>query len=349
MTPPPLASQQTGPLPPGHPPVKPRRVGVLLINLGSPSSTEVAAVRRYLRQFLSDPRVIEIPRPIWWLILNLAVLPFRPKKTAHAYSQIWDRQRNESPLIVTTRSQAEKLGQRLAGDNIVVDFAMRYGAPAIEERLAALHDAGCDRILLAPLYPQYAASTTATANDAAFDRLKAMRWEPAVRTLPPYHDDPAYIAALATSLTGALAKLSFQPDVVLASFHGLPREYLDKGDPYHCQCQKTARLLREHLGWPKEKLRIVFQSRFGAAEWLQPYTDITLGKLPGEGVKRVAVIMPGFSADCLETLEEISIRGAETFREAGGSDFAAIPCLNDSAEGMELIERLVRRELSGWL
>jgi len=344
-----LSPQQTGPLPPGHPPVKPRRVGVLLVNLGSPSAKDVASVRRYLRQFLSDPRVIEIPRPIWWLILNLAVLPFRPKKTAHAYSQIWDTTRNESPLIVTTRLQAEKLGQRLAGDDIIVDFAMRYGAPAIEARLAALHDAGCDRILIAPLYPQYAASTTATANDAAFDALKAMRWEPAVRTLPPYHDDPAYIAALATSLTGALARLSFQPDVVLASFHGLPREYLDKGDPYHCQCQKTARLLREHLGWPKEKLRIVFQSRFGAAEWLQPYTDITLGKLPGEGVKRVAVIMPGFSADCLETLEEISIRGAETFREAGGSDFAAIPCLNDSAEGMELIERLVRRELSGWL
>ena len=344
-----LSPQQTGPLPPGHPPVKPRRVGVLLVNLGSPSAKDVASVRRYLRQFLSDPRVIEIPRPIWWLILNLAVLPFRPKKTAHAYSQIWDTTRNESPLIVTTRLQAEKLGQRLAGDDIIVDFAMRYGAPAIEARLAALHDAGCDRILIAPLYPQYAASTTATANDAAFDALKAMRWEPAVRTLPPYHDDPAYIAALATSLTGALARLSFQPDVVLASFHGLPREYLDKGDPYHCQCQKTARLLREHLGWPKEKLRIVFQSRFGAAEWLQPYTDITLGKLPGEGVKRVAVIMPGFSADCLETLEEIAIRGAETFREAGGSDFAAIPCLNDSAEGMELIERLVRRELSGWL
>jgi len=343
-----LSPQQTGPLPPGHPPVKPRRVGVLLVNLGSPSAKDVASVRRYLRQFLSDPRVIEIWPPLWWLILNLVVLPFRPKKSAHAYQQIWDRAANESPLIVITRRQTAKLAARLAGDGIVVDFAMRYGEPAIAARLAAMREAGCDRILVAPLYPQYAASTTATANDAVFDAVKATRWEPALRTLPPYHDDPAYIAALATSLTASLAKLPFEPEIVLASFHGLPREYLDKGDPYHCQCQKTVRLLREHLGWPQEKLRITFQSRFGAAEWLQPYTDKTLAELAAGGVRNIALVMPGFSADCLETLEEIAIRGGETFREAGGTHFAAIPCLNDSAESMDLIETLVRRELSGW-
>jgi ferrochelatase len=348
MNPPITAPIPTGPLPPGHPPVKPRKIGVLLVNLGSPSATDTASVRRYLRQFLSDPRVIEIWRPLWWLILNLVVLPFRPKKSAHAYQQIWDRERNESPLIVITRRQSENLAQRLAGEGIVVDFAMRYGAPAIGARLAAMKDAGCDRILVAPLYPQYAASTTATANDAAFAELGRMRWQPAVRTLPPYHDDPAYIAALAVSLQSELARLSFEPELVLASFHGLPREYLDKGDPYHCQCQKTARLLREHLGWPQEKLRIVFQSRFGAAEWLQPYADKTLEELARGGVKKIAMIMPGFSSDCLETLEEIAIRGAATFRENGGESFAAIPCLNDSREGMDLIEMLVRRELAGW-
>jgi len=348
MKPPATAHSQIGPLPPGHPPVKPPKVGVLLVNLGSPSAPDTASVRRYLRQFLSDPRVIEIWPPLWWLILNLVVLPFRPKKSAHAYQQIWDRAANESPLIVITRRQTAKLAARLAGDGIVVDFAMRYGEPAIAARLAAMREAGCDRILVAPLYPQYAASTTATANDAVFDAVKATRWEPALRTLPPYHDDPAYIAALATSLTASLAKLPFEPEIVLASFHGLPREYLDKGDPYHCQCQKTVRLLREHLGWPQEKLRITFQSRFGAAEWLQPYTDKTLAELAAGGVRNIALVMPGFSADCLETLEEIAIRGGETFREAGGTHFAAIPCLNDSAESMDLIETLVRRELSGW-
>ncbi|HVZ14966.1 MAG TPA: ferrochelatase [Bauldia sp.] len=348
MNPPAKAPVPAGPLPPGHPPLKQPKVGVLLVNLGSPSAPDTASVRRYLRQFLSDRRVIEIWPPLWWLILNLAVLPFRPKKSAHAYQQIWDKAANESPLVAITRRQTAKLAERLAGDGIVVDFAMRYGEPAIATRLAAMKAAGCERILAAPLYPQYAASTTATANDAAFDALKAMRWEPALRTLPPYHDDPAYIAALATSLAGALAKLPFEPQTVIASFHGLPREYLDKGDPYHCQCQKTVRLLRERLGWSDQKLRITFQSRFGAAEWLQPYTDKTLAELAASGVRKVAVVMPGFSADCLETLEEIAIRGADTFRAAGGMDFAAIPCLNDSAEGMALIETLVRRELAGW-
>ncbi|HVY19080.1 MAG TPA: ferrochelatase [Bauldia sp.] len=341
-------SQAQSPLPPGHPSVKPSRVGVLLVNLGSPSAPDTASVRRYLRQFLSDPRVIEIWRPLWLLILNLVVLVTRPAKSAHAYQQIWDKAQNESPLIVITRRQSEKLAAKLVGDNIVVDFGMRYGDPAIGDRLAAMREAGCDRILLAPLYPQYSASTTATANDAGFGAMRAMRWQPAVRTLPPYHDDPAYIDALAASLTASLSKLAFEPEVVLASFHGLPREYLDKGDPYHCQCQKTTRLLRDKLGWPKEKLRIVFQSRFGAAEWLQPYADKTIVELAQSGVKKIAVVMPGFSADCLETLEEIAIRARESFLHNGGTDFAAIPCLNDGPEGMALIETLVRRELSGW-
>ena len=336
-------------LPAGHPPVRPPRVGVLVVNLGSPSATDYWSVRRYLKEFLSDPRVIEVWRPLWWLILNLVILTIRPQKSGHAYAQIWDKIHNESPLIVITRAQAANLAARLAGDRIVVDWAMRYGGPAIGDRLRALRKAGCERILVAPLYPQYAAATTATANDAAFAELKEMRWQPAMRTLPPYHDHPAYIAALAASLQAELARLPFQPEAVLASFHGLPRECLDKGDPYNCQCQKTTRLLRERLGWPKEKLRIVFQSRFGAAEWLQPYAEPTIAELAKSGVKRLAIIMPGFSADCLETLEEIGIRAAETFKANGGEAFAAIPCLNDSVVGMDLIETLVRRELAGWL
>ena len=325
------------------------RVGVLLINLGSPAATDVATVRRYLRQFLSDARVIEVWRPYWLTILNLFVLTTRPKKSAHAYEQIWDRECNESPLIVITRSQAAKLGQRLSSEGVVVDWAMRYGEPAIEKRIAALQAAGCDRILLAPLYPQYAAATTATANDDAFRALERMRWQPAIRTLPPYHDDPAYIDAIATTMLASLARLPFEPELILASYHGLPREYVDKGDPYYLQCLETTRLLCERTGLAPTKLRTVFQSRFGRAEWLQPYTDVTIAELADGGVKRLAVIMPGFSVDCLETLEEIAIRGGETFREHGGIDYAAIPCLNDGPEGMALIEMLVRRELSGWL
>ena len=324
-------------------------MGVLLVNLGSPAGTDAPSVRRYLREFLSDPRVIEVPRPVWWVILNLFVLTTRPKKSGHAYAAIWNNEKNEGPLVTITRAQAEKLGRALAGDGVIADWAMRYGTPSIGERVTALKAQGCERILVAPLYPQYAAATTATANDAAFATLQKMRWQPAIRTLPPYYDDPAYIDALAASLRASLAALTFEPEVVLASYHGLPRVNLDKGDPYHCHCQKTTRLLREKLGWPEERLRTVFQSRFGRAEWLQPYTDVTIGELARSGTKRLAVVMPGFSADCLETLEEIGIRAAETFRQNGGAEFAAIPCLNDGAEGMALIETLVRRELSGWL
>jgi protoporphyrin/coproporphyrin ferrochelatase len=270
--PPVAASPQVDRLPAGHPPVAVARVGVLLVNLGSPSGTDTSSVRRYLREFLSDRRVIETPRLLWWFILNFIVLTRRPPKTAHAYSIVWDREHNESPLIRITRSQADSLRARMVGEGVDVDWAMRYGTPSIVERMRHMRSMGCDRILVAPLYPQYSAATTATVNDEAFRALLSMRHQPALRTLPPYHDDPAYIDALAASLTRSLATLPFEPEVVLASYHGLPREYLDKGDPYHCQCQKTTRLLREKLDWPAEKLRTVFQSRFGRAEWLQPYT-----------------------------------------------------------------------------
>jgi protoporphyrin/coproporphyrin ferrochelatase len=338
-------------LPEGHPPVAIGRVGVLLVNLGSPEGTDYWSMRRYLKEFLSDRRVIEVWRPLWLTILNLFVLTSRPSKSGHAYSIVWNNERNEGPLVTITRSQSEKLGEALTSvdDRIVVDWAMRYGKPTVASRIDALKSAGCDRILIAPLYPQYAAATTATVNDVAFAKLQEMRWQPALRTLPPYHDEPAYIDALAATLTSSIAGLDFEPELVLASFHGLPKEYLDKGDPYHCQCHKTTRLLREKLGWPDEKLRTVFQSRFGRAEWLQPYTDVTIAELAKSGVKRLAVVMPGFSADCLETLEEIAIRGGETFREHGGEHYAAIPCLNDGPEGMAVLETVVKRELAGWI
>lgn len=338
-----------GSLPAGHPTVRFGQVGVLLVNLGSPSGTDYWSVRRYLKQFLWDKRVIETSRPLWWAILNGIILSVRPQRSGHAYATVWNKERDEAPLIMITRAQAEDLAARLAGDGVVVDWAMRYGEPAIDKRIAALQAKGCDRILIAPLYPQYAAATTATANDAAFAALGEMRWQPAVRTLPAYHDDPVYIDALAESLTGELARLDFEPEVVLASFHGLPRAYLDKGDPYHCHCQKTTRLLREKLGWPEDRLRICFQSRFGREEWLKPYFEETITDLARGGTRRIAVIMPGFSADCLETLEEIALRGRETFREHGGEHYAAIPCLNDSAPGMRLVEHLIRRELGGWV
>lgn len=337
------------PRPDGHPPVRVGKVGVLLANLGSPSGTDYWSVRRYLKQFLWDQRVIEVARPLWWLILNGIILTIRPKKSGHAYKLVWNTERDEAPLITITRAQSDNLAKRLAGDGIIVDWGMRYGEPAIGDRIKSLKSQGCDRILVAPLYPQYAAATTATANDVAFEALQSMRWAPAIRTLPPYHDDPVYIDALAQSVRDHLATLPFEPEMVIASFHGLPREYLDKGDPYHCQCQKTGRLLREKLGWPEERLKVCFQSRFGKAEWLQPYFDETIAKLADDGLKRLAVVMPGFSADCLETLEEIAMQGGETFREHGGEDYSAIPCLNDSEPGMRMIEHLVRRELGGWL
>jgi ferrochelatase len=337
-------------LPAGHPPVKPRRVGVLLVNLGTPDGTDYKSMWRYLREFLSDPRVIELPRALWYPILYGIVLTTRPKKSGANYARIWNRERNESPLRTFTRGQAEKLAMSLADlPDVVVEWGMRYGNPSTASAVQRLTDQGCDRILTFPLYPQYSATTTATANDQLFRALMKMRLAPAVRTVPPYYDEPAYIDALARSLQASLAKLNFEPQVVLASYHGIPKAYFEKGDPYHCHCQKTTRLLREKLGWDEKKLIATFQSRFGAQEWLQPYTDKTVERLAKEGVKSIAILNPGFSVDCIETLDEIGREVRDEFLHAGGKNFAHIPCLNDSPEGMDVIETLVRRELAGWV
>ena len=335
-------------LPPGHPPVLTPKVGVLLLNLGTPEATDYWSVRRYLSEFLSDRRVIEAPAWFWQPLLQGVILSTRPQKSGANYARIWDKESNESPLKVITRRQAQKLQARL-GTEIIVDFAMRYGHPSTAAGIDALQAAGCQKILLAPLYPQYSATTTATANDKAFDRLKQLRWQPAVRTLPAYFEEPAYIAALAQSVADGVAALDFTPDVILTSFHGMPVQYLTNGDPYHCQCFKTNRLVREHLGWSKEKLMVTFQSRFGPTKWLEPYTDATLMALPGKGMKKVAVAAPAFSADCIETLEEIAITGREQFEHAGGERYAYIPCLNDSDGGMAMLEAVVRKELAGWV
>jgi protoporphyrin/coproporphyrin ferrochelatase len=335
-------------LPPGHPPVLAPKVGVLLLNLGTPDATDYWSMRRYLSEFLSDRRVIEINPLLWQPILQGIILSVRPQKSGANYKRIWDNEAGDSPLRVISRSQASKLQERL-GPNVVVDFAMRYGNPSTEAGIKALQVAGCQKILLAPLYPQYSATTVGTANDKAFDVLNTLRWQPAIRTLPSYFDDPAYVAALAESIAEGVAKLDFTPDVILTSYHGMPIEYLKNGDPYHCQCFKTTRLVREYLGWPKEKLMVTFQSRFGPSEWLQPYTDKTLEALPAQGMKKVAVVAPAFSVDCIETLEEIAITGHEQFEHAGGERYAYIPCLNDSDGGMAMLESVVRRELSGWI
>ena len=336
--------------PPDHPEVKAPKIGVLLLNLGTPDATDFWSVRRYLKEFLSDARVIETNRILWWLILNGIILNFRPQKSGHAYAKIWDREANESPLRVITKRQTAKLGQRLSAHaDIIVDYAMRYGNPSTKSRIEALQAAGCHKILLVPLYPQYSATTTATANDEAFDVLKTMRWQPAVRTAPAYFDDPVYIETLAKSIDEGVKALDFVPDLVITSYHGMPITYLKAGDPYHCQCFKTTRLVREYLGWPKEKLMVTFQSRFGPTEWLQPYTADTLEALPGRGIKKIAILAPAFSVDCIETLEEIAITGQEQFMHAGGEKFAYIPCLNDSDGGMDMLEQMVRRELAGWI
>ena len=328
--------------PSDHPAEKTGRIGVLLINLGTPDAPEPGAVRRYLAEFLSDPRVVEIPRWAWKPILHGVILRTRPKKSAHAYRQVWTEE--GSPLAAITRRQAEALQDRL-GANAIVDFAMRYGQPEIARSIENLQALGCDRILIAPLYPQYCAATTATANDAAFASLVAMRWQPAIRTLPPYYDDPLYLDALARSIEAQLSALDFEPQKLLLSFHGMPQQTLELGDPYHCHCQKTARLLGERLSVPTD---IAFQSRFGRAKWLEPATDKVLQSYPAHGNTKVAIAAPGFSADCLEILEELGIRGRDTFMAAGGTHFARLDCLNADAEGMAMLEALVRRELAGW-
>jgi len=330
-------------LPGGHPHVPPARIGVLLINLGTPDAPTAAAVRRYLAEFLSDPRVIEIPPIAWKPILHGIILRTRPRKSAHAYSQVWTNE--GSPLAVIVRRQAEALAQQF-GDQVMVDYAMRYGNPGIAAAIERMTSAGCTRILAAPLYPQYCAATTATANDAVFAALARMRVQPALRTLPPYYDDPLYIEALRANLTRQLAGLDFKPDRLLLSFHGMPQRTLELGDPYHCHCRKTARLLSEALG---RKVDVAFQSRFGRAKWLEPATDAVLGGYGHQGVESLAVAAPGFSADCLETLEEIGIRGRETFLAGGGKRFALLDCLNDSDESIGLLEQLVTRELEGWM
>lgn len=336
------------PLPPNHPVVPHGKVGVLLVNLGTPDGTDRRSMRRYLEEFLTDRRVIETPRIKWYPVLYGIILNVRPQKKGRDYDTIWNRELDESPLRTYTRAQAEKLTARL-GSGVVVDWAMRYGNPSIASRLDALQAAGCERVLVYPLYPQYAAATTATVNDKAFAHLITKRWQPALRTVPPYHDDPVYIDALARSVETHLATLAFQPEVVLASFHGIPKSYFEKGDPYYCHCQKTGRLLRERLGWSEDRLRITFQSRFGPEEWLQPYTDKTVEALARSGVKSLAVMTPGFVADCLETIEEIGVENADIFRANGGINFARIPCLNDGDDGMAVIEHVVRRELQGWI
>ena len=330
-------------IPADHPPITPPRVGVLLVNLGTPDAPTPEAVRRYLKQFLSDRRVVELPAILWQPILRGIILNTRPKKSAHAYSQVWSDE--GSPLAAITARQARAL-QPLVGDAVLVRHAMRYGQPAIDTVLDEMLAAGCQRILIAPLYPQYCGATTATVTDAVGAHLATLRWQPALRTLPPYHDDAHYIGALRASVQRQLAGLDFEPEVLLASFHGMPERTLMLGDPYHCQCVKSARLLAEALGRP---VAVSFQSRFGNAKWLDPATDTTLEKLAADGIKRLAVIAPGFSADCLETLEEVAMQGRDSFIAGGGSDFAYLPCLNDSAEGMVMLEALVRRELSGWL
>ncbi len=337
-------------LPPGHPPVNIGKIGILLINLGTPDGTSYWPMRRYLKEFLSDRRVIEVNPLLWWPILNLVILSVRPKRSGHAYEQIWNRERNESPLRTFTRAQAESLATSYAAnERIIVDWAMRYGTPSIADKLHELKDKGCDRIILFPLYPQYSAATTATALDKAFETLQAMRWQPAIRTVPPYFDRTAYIDAIAQSLTSHLKTLSWQPDRILVAFHGLPREYLDKGDPYHCHCQKTLRLLRIKLGMSEDKLQLVFQSRFGRAEWLQPYAQDTVEALPKQGVKNLLMISPGFISDCVETLEELAIGLKETFHENGGENFAVVPCLNDSDASIALLNQLLDGELQGWV
>ncbi len=340
----------TSVIPADHPPVSFGKVGVLLVNLGTPDGTDYWSMRRYLAEFLSDKRVIEWSRLYWYPILYGIVLNKRPQKVGKAYEEIWNKDLNESYLRTYTRNQSDLLGKILTDlPNVVVDWGMRYGQPSIADRIDALKAKGCEKLLIFPLYPQYAASTTATVNDKAFEHLMKLRWQPAVRTVPPYHDDDAYIEALANSVKSHLAKLDWEPEKIIASFHGIPQSYFKKGDPYHCHCAKTARLLREKLGMDKNRFLLTFQSRFGPEEWLQPYTDKTVEKLAQEGVKRIAVMNPGFVSDCLETLEEIAGEAGEIFLHNGGEHFTHIPCLNDSEDGMRVLETVVRRELQGWV
>jgi ferrochelatase len=324
--------------------------GVLLVNLGTPDTADAGGVRVYLKEFLSDRRVIEDQGLVWKLVLNGIILRTRPRTKGRDYRKIWNTERNESPLKTITRSQSEKLARSLAGlDHVEVDWAMRYGNPSIRAGIETLMARGCDRILVVPLYPQYSAATSATVCDEVFRVLTSLRAQPTLRVAPPYYDDPDYIEAVASSIEAHLATLSFKPELVVASFHGMPKDYVEKGDPYQAQCVATTEALRRRLGLDASKLLLTFQSRFGRAEWLQPYTDQTVAQLAKDGVRRIAVVMPGFAADCLETLEEIAQENAHIFKHNGGESFTAIPCLNDSEAGMKVIHKLVLRELQGWI
>ena len=338
--------------PADHPPVRPAKIGLLIANLGTPDATDYWSMRRYLNQFLSDKRVIEWPSWIWQPILQLIVLTRRPFSSGEAYRGIWNNDADESPLLTITKAQTAGLAAEMAkrhGDQVIVDFCMRYGNPSTKSVIEKMKDQGCERILFFPLYPQYAAATTATANDEAFRTLMTMRWQPAIRTAPAYYDHPLYIEALAASIERHLAARETQPDVVVASYHGIPQSYFQKGDPYHCTCQKTSRLLSERLGWDDGRLVTTFQSRFGPEEWLQPYTVEEVARLAEAGKKDIAVLAPGFAADCVETLEEINEEIKESFEEGGGETFTYIPCLNDDEAHIQLLAAVAEREMAGWL
>lgn len=345
-------TEPRAPLPAGHPDLPPRRIGVVLANLGTPDATDYWSMRRYLSEFLSDQRVIDYPRWKWQPLLQLVILSRRPFTSGRNYRGIWNRETDESPLLTITRAQTAALRARigaLRGDRVIVDFAMRYGNPSTPSVLQRLKDQGCDRIVFFPLYPQYSAPTTATACDQAFRALMAMRWQPSLRTVPAYADHPLYIEALARSVERAYAGLGYRPDRLVASFHGMPERYLTEGDPYHCQCRKTARLLAERLGFAPDELVVAFQSKFGPEEWLKPYAVEEVARLAQAGHKRIAVISPAFSADCVETLEEINQEIQHAFRAAGGTDFTYIPCLNDDPAHIEMMVAILERELAGWV
>ena len=324
-----------------HPDVKFGKTGLLLVNLGTPNSTNWFDIRKYLKEFLSDKRVIEINPFLWKIILNLFILNFRPSKTAKAYKEIWMKKENMSPLRYYTIMQTKKLSEKMKEKNLIIDFAMRYGSPSIKSKMKSLQELGCENIIILPLYPQYAAATTATVCDEVYRTLMNMRWQPSLQIIPHYESEPLYIEALKNSLEKKISKLNWKPDIIIASYHGIPKKYFDKGDPYHCYCQKTTRLLTEQF--KQIPIQTTFQSRFGPQEWLQPYTDKTLEKLPGEGKKNVLVICPGFSSDCVETLEEISMQGKESFVKSGGSNFDVVPCLNDNDDHINLLQHLVKR------
>ena len=326
-----------------HPKIKYGKTGVLIINLGTPDSTNWWDIRKYLKEFLSDRRVIELNPIVWQIILNLFILTFRPSKTAHAYKKIWIKETNESPLLHFTKSQAAKLNQKIGNEKILVDFAMRYGNPSIKFRLSQMKNEGCENLVVLPLYPQYAAATTATVCDETYRTLMKMRWQPSLQIIPHYESEPQYIEALINSIEKKINEIEWKPDLIVSSYHGIPKSYFDKGDPYHCYCHKTTRLIKEKF--KQVEIQTTFQSRFGPQEWLTPYTDKTLEALPSKGVKNLLVICPGFASDCVETLEEINIQGRESFIEKGGKNFDLIPCLNDSSDHIKLLEKLISKYL----